>query len=50
MAAAQPVGFVLLGLVAAAETGLLGYLVNKFEPDLYPGGRGENDTPNRMKS
>ncbi|PVG04221.1 hypothetical protein CPB86DRAFT_747534 [Serendipita vermifera] len=41
--------FFLLGLVAAAETGLLGYLVNKFEDQGYPGGRGTNGSPTQMR-
>lgn len=41
--------YLLLGLVAAAETGLLGYLVHEFEDNGYPAGRGSNGTPNQMR-
>jgi len=41
--------WLLLGLVAAAETGLLGYLVNTFEPTGYPAGQGSDGSPNQMR-
>lgn len=40
--------FVLLGLVAAAETGLTAYLVSQFQDQGYPGGR--DASPNKMQS
>jgi hypothetical protein len=46
---AHSFAFFLLGLVAAAETGLLGYLVHKFEDDGYPSGRGTNGSPTQMR-
>jgi hypothetical protein len=47
--AAHPIMWILLGLVAAAETGLLGYLVNTFEPSGYPAGQGDNGSPSQMR-
>jgi hypothetical protein len=47
--AAPPFMLILLGLVAAAETGLLGYLVNTFEPNGYPAGQGDNGSPSQMR-
>ncbi|KAG8801986.1 hypothetical protein FRC20_010555 [Serendipita sp. 405] len=41
--------YFLLGLVGAAETGVLAYLVNKFENQGYPAGRGDNGTSNQMR-
>ncbi|KIM27531.1 hypothetical protein M408DRAFT_166380 [Serendipita vermifera MAFF 305830] len=46
---AHPVMYILLGLVAAAETGLLAYLVNTFEASGYPSGQGTNGSPNQMR-
>ena len=46
---AHPFMWFLLGLVAAAETGLLAYLVNTFEASGYPSGQGDNGSPNQMR-
>jgi hypothetical protein len=50
MPGTHPALFGLLGVVAAAETGLLAYLVNQFEGSGYPAGQGEDGSPNEMKS
>jgi hypothetical protein len=47
--AAHPIMWLLLGLVAAAETGLLAYLVNTFEATGYPAGQGDNASPDQMR-
>jgi hypothetical protein len=48
-ASPHPILYTLLGLVTAAETGLIGYLVHKFDEGGYPTGKGSYGDPNGMK-